>query len=550
MDNMILTPLQLWEDYDPGAQPLQASFQRYDDRGDYFYVQGYFNGDSYSDGVVRIFFKGMLPKGDCKKLAILIDDYDGNLSEENFEGLIRQGFGYIFFDYCGEKVGKSNYTKYPKSIDYANVGRAGSHLDHAIPDAKATCHFVWTKVCRRVITLATFLLGEDVQIFLVGLRKGSTIAWQTAGMDGRVDGLIATLSAGWEEYGDYHKFSDNDIVLSDERARWLAGCAPQTYARFIKCPTLFIGASNSDLTPVDRLENTLNVIAEKNKLKKCICAGHCHSVDYSAIMLVMKWLSATSSGELLPHSPKMSLVVKNGKLVAEVAFDESIAVSERCIYYSYDELDPKLRSWNKIAVAEGTSDVAIPVYANNERIYAYAQITYAEGYSLSCLLRTYEVGEEDITFTPLKRSQIIYERKKGTSSWVAEECDEFDICSTPHMQKGAFDIMGITADKGDLTTYTLGEAKYFGDDDNLLQFDTYCAEERTLEVELTVESGGKIARYTTTVKLSDGDAWQKHPIEKQHFKTADMLPLKSWKGAKKLTFKNISGVLINNILWV
>ena len=252
----------------------------------------------------------------------------------------------------------------------------------------------------------------------------------------------------------------------------------------------------------------------------------------------------------MPHSPQMSLVVKNGKLVAEVAFDESVAVSERCVYYSHDELDPKLRSWNKITVADGTRDVAIPVYANNERVYAYAQITYAEGYSLSCLLRTYEVGEEAITFTPLKRSQIIYERKKGTGSWVAENSDGFEICSTPHMQKGAFDIMGITADKGDLTTYTIGEAKYFGDDDNLLQFDTYCAEERMLELELTVENGGKIARYTATVKLCDGDAWQKHPIEKQHFKTADMLPLKSWRGAKKLTFKNIGGVLINNILWV
>ncbi|MGN0771206.1 MAG: hypothetical protein ACI4MI_01330 [Christensenellales bacterium] len=550
MDNMILTPVQLWEDYDPQAQPLEASFQQFEDKGSYFYLQGYFNGDKYDDGVVRIFFNGRIPKDECKKVAILVDDYDGNRDESAFVGLINQGFGYIFFDYCGEKPGKRHYTKYPKSVDYANLCRAGEHLDHAIPTAKDTCHFVWTKVCRRVVTLATQLLGKSVQIYLIGLRKGSTIAWQTAGMDGRISGLVATLNAGWEEYGDYHKFSDNDIVLSDERARWLAGCAPQTYARFIKCPTLFIGASNSDLTPVDRLENTLNVIAEKNMLKKCICVGHCNSVDITAVKLVMKWLQATSCGDLLPHSPKMSLCVKDGRLMANVEFDTSVAVSERYVYYSYDELDPKLRNWNKISVDEGADSVVIPVYANNERVYAYAQITYAEGYSLSCLLRTYEVGEDELTFTPLKRSQIIYERKKGTSDWIAEQGDSFEVSKSPVMQKGALDIMGITAESGDLTTYTLGEDKYFADDDNLLQFDTFCPQERVLEIELVVEVCSKTARYVAFVKLGDGEAWQKHAIEKQRFKTADMLPLKSWKGVKKLTFKSIGGVLINNILWV
>jgi len=84
----------------------------------------------------------------------------------------------------------------------------------------------------------------------------------------------------------------------------------------------------------------------------------------------------------------------------------------------------------------------------------------------------------------------------------------------------------------------------------LFQFDCYCQDERELEVELTVQEDDKTIIYSTIVQLNGSDQWQKHPIELQSFKTADMMAMKSWKGIKKLTFKDIKGVLVNNILWV
>lgn len=548
MDNIILTPNQIWGDYNPNSSTLQISCQEYKDQGQFYSIQGYCNGDTYKDGTIRIFFHGYLPKNNCKKMAIIVNGHAGHLLESDFSSIVEHDFGVLYFDYRGDMQDDLPHTTYPDSIGYANLLRAGKHLDYAIPTAKDTCVYVWTKVCRRVISLAKQLIGNDSQIYLVGIRRGADIAWQTAATDDRVDGLVAMFNAGWKEYTNIHKFSENDIELTDELERWLTGCASQTYAKLVKCPTLFVGTTNCDLTPVDRLENTLNIVGEKAPVTKCICAGLNRNIYQSAMALVPEWLDRTSNKAPMPKTPLLDIGVVNKKFVVKIESDKEEALEENCAYYCYDQLNPRLRNWIKLPMNEqGKGE--IPIYEHTKYIFVYANTLFKNGYSLSSLPQCFEIEDEEIEFAPFKKSQIIYERKNGTKSWI-EESKDFEIAEYPTLQPGAFDILGVTANKGNLATYSIGDSKYQAAENSLLQFDCYCKEERELEIELVVLENSKTIIYTTTVQLNGSDQWQKHAIELQSFKTADMMAMKSWKGIKKLTFKNIKGVLVNNILWV
>ncbi len=548
MDNIILTPNQLWADYNPDSTTLQIAFQEYKDLGEFYSIKGYFNGDTYADGTIRIFFHGFLPKIKCKKMVIIADGHAGKLLESDLSSIVKHEFGVLYFDYRGDMQNDLPHTIYPPSVDYANLLHAGKHLDYAIPTAKDTCVFVWTKVCRRVISLAQQLIGKDSLIYILGLRRGADIAWQTAATDSRVNGLIAVFNAGWKEYANFHKFSEKDIELTDERERWLTGCASQTYAKLVKCPTLFVGTTNCDLTPVDRLENTLNIVAEKASVTKCICAGLTSNIYQSAVMLVPEWLERTSFKAPMPKTPLLDIGVVDKKFIVKVECDKEEPIEENCAYYCYDELNPRLRNWRKLTLDEkGKGE--IPVYEHTKYIFVYANTLFQNGFCMSSLPQCFEIEDEEIDFAPFKKSQIIYERKNGTKAWL-EESKENEIAEYPSLQAGAFDILGVTASKGNLVTYSIGDNKYPADENNLFQFDCYCQEERELEVELTVQENDKTTIYTTTVQLNGSEQWQKHPIELQSFKTADMMAMKSWRGIKKLAFKDIGGVLINNILWV
>ena len=59
----------------------------------------------------------------------------------------------------------------------------------------------------------------------------------------------------------------------------------------------------------------------------------------------------------------------------------------------------------------------------------------------------------------------------------------------------------------------------------------------------------KYEYYRVEARLS-GDEWQKIALSHNDFKTAERVPLKDWKKVKKLSFLNIDGTLISNIIWV
>ena len=552
MRNKVLTPLQLWADYDAARHSCAVSFTHYKTVDNRTVFSAYVSGEQVGDETIRIFVRGEMPKGGSDNVVVYVGDamYSGDYL--SMAELVEDGFCVVAFDYCGRVEGKTDYTRYPADLAYCNYMQAGDHLTKAIPTAKETCIFTWAKVCRSVIGFAKQMCGADCKLFLAGIRSGASIMWQAGAMDKRVDGLIGVLHAGWKEYVGVPKYSDILFDMTDERERWLMGCSAQTYAKFISVPTLFVGSTNNTESSFDRIENTLGILRERVPVSQSICAGLTNTIDSAGISTIRHWIaSQTSKSVVMPANPSVSVSIQDRAVVATVQPDASEEIAQIDIYYNFDEVQSDLRSWKPLRVSVANPKEQIPVYTGNRLLFVHASVLYKKGYRLSTLPVVTHLDPEHLDVrTDVRKRPVIYERKDGIASWVAENEDRYSAYIMPRMAVGALDIQGITAERGNLSTYLIGEISPRMADQKLLQFDAYAATDRACHVVVCVDEGaGKHRNYTASATIAGG-AWNKVSLEVQSFKSDDFMTLKSWQKVKKLTFMQADGILFNNILWV
>lgn len=552
MESMILTPLQIWQDYDPEADPLQISFTDFRKQGGRVSFKAFFNGDRTTDGAPRIFVSGSYPTSSSPKILIYIKDGTGNPPPDNFvNGFIDRGFGFVQFDYNADNADATERSRYPESVKYGEIAHSEGHYGIAEPTAKDSCQYLWTTVTRRVITLIK-TLSEDCKIILAGAREGADMMWQAAAMDKRVDAAIAINNAGWREYTDCFRFDGeaDNIQMTDERERWFAGCASQTYARYIECPVLLVCGSNNPLTSIDRVESTLTLI--DNERVYCTVSPNTRLLlpQYSLTTQLNFVDFFDSKAPRLKNSPALSLAVEDDNVAANLTIDAPLATKEISLWYSFDEQDNTIRNWNKIILPQnGCKRCELPIAERAQSVFAFVNVEYDDGTVLSSFEDFLKVPAEAKRVLT-RRTHIIYERKNGTGAFVSENSRRYLSCAAPYLKAGAYDILGITCDDADITTYSVGEDKYLRTDESLLQFDAYSPTDATVEVRVCNKENGKKVVYTAVCTVNGDGEWTKCSLSPSSFKTQTLAPLKGWSNIKSLSFHKINGVLFKNILWV
>lgn len=548
-----MSPAQIWANYDVDSSKLKSNFLRYDSDEDHTDFEAYVTSriEDNEDGILTYCF-GKLPKNGKSATLIYINGFSTNLEEQVFKIFSSQGYNVICFDYLG-KSSKQKYTVYPESLSFANYISCKDHLNSFIDSPKDSCVFVWSTLCRDVITFAKNLLGEDQKIYLLSSAEGGNILWQVAGMDKRVDAVLVSSNAGWAECKGLFKYSTSpdEYNFSEDKIRFVSACAPQSYAKYVTCPVFYVSGTNSNLTSVDRVENTLSLTNNNKNNYTCLCANLTNTLSTSARTAMRIWLDNIYSGTAMPKPPAVSLAVDEDRLIAKAEFDGSKEIELFSLYYSYNEVNSELRHWNKIILSTASPVTEIPVRADDKRVFAYSSIQYKDGQYYSSLPKMFDLETqeaESITRISPKRSHIIYERKLGTNPWVID--DSTSEYHAPELKAGAYDIMGVTAESGNLSTYILGDSYFESSEESILQFDCYCASSRTLNVELCVETvKSKYEFYSAAVTVTGGE-WQKISLHHTDFKTKELVPLKNWDNVKKLSFVKIDNTLISNLIWI
>lgn len=542
MDNQLLTPLQLWTNYQPNSN-LKLNLFNYNDLDTYCNYEAYFDGDIYDSGATRIYAKISRPHDFDQKVLIVINDHKQTLPIQLKEQYLDLGYCVIEYDYTGYIQSKERYTSYPKEVEYANLQLAGSHLYEATPSAKHTCVYVWTKVCRSIIAFASTLFGKNCDIHLMGIKKGCDILWQAA-MDEKVKSIVSVINGNWADFSCISKQGEIQDH-SEERSRWLTACAPQSYIKFITCPILFIACSNSQTTNVDSIENSLKLAQSKNIFCH-ICCGLSNSIDSGSIKLIYNWYSMSAKEFSEYCMPTIKISIQENIATALVEFESSDVV-DISVNYCFDEAYPSFRNWkiNRISLANPKSEIDMSGY---NLITAYATITFKDGSCLSSYPCTLESPIDDDNNTAKKFNHIIYQRKLGVTGWFVEGDSYFEsACAI--MKSGELDIPGVSTEKGNLTTYSISDTSKHCEVTNILHFDVFDNQDNDFTVKLTCYSNGMISKYYATANCLKG-CWTTVSLQLQDFKNKEFVPLKSWSGVKKLTFINPKGAIFNNIIWV
>lgn len=552
-----LTPLQVWSGYNPVKEALEVSVVKTADDGDVHVSDMFYTVETVKDGKVRgylrLVYLNSWFEAQEKHPAVLFLPARDEAEREIVQMLLEAGYVVAVVDYTGESPNKVFCTTYPKSLEYGNLRFAGDHLNTVTESALDTCGYLWTKVARRAITLVSQQAVVDPEkICICGEKLGAKTVWQIAGTDGRVKAAVPVLGGGYSEYEGKFKYSHNNTIeMTEERKCWLAGAAAQAYAQFVTCPVYFLTGTNSECTDFDRATDILFLTkSEEAILLACPMANR--QISLPAVQSLRAWLSPAMGGCPVHEPPELSFEVTGGKLFLNALC--SSEVTDIKPYYALGSEDPSGRNWRKpdrsSITGENRYSFELPVYDADERMFAFANVTFSDGVTISSKLITCVPKAEKVTalVRGTLEERIIFDSTTMGDTFVVESKSVFGEDNMLKIKEGPGGLRGATTEDGKLVTYKLQESAFSKNKASIIQLHAYCKEKRTISFVVTLMSD--VTAYSADISLNCQGKWQRITLNTSDFKTASMRTLKEWSSIKKMEIVGAEDVLFNNILWV
>lgn len=529
-----LTPLQLWQGYDPNEELPQLNIIDMCTSDGVTALKFVYTALNTSMGKTRISADvRYINSADVHPVIIYVEDGTGDIDMSEY---IAAGYAVVVCDHLALRG-----AIYASDIEYAKLGAEGEHI-RAKLGADNSALFIRSKVIRRLITAldALPMLAAD-KVALIGWDESCDIVWQVAAIDKRVGAIAAFLNCGGAEIC---------AATEDEQLRWDIGCSVQANAKFVECNALISLATNSSKYNFDKTIDTIKQLKSGNT--RIIINPQLAEQVYDNTISIIKFLKASIvSAAPLIAIPTLSASVTESALTVDFNVDSVMRdVLDVQVYYAYDNDElPEFRNWYAQSVGadmQGRGKAQIKTYSPDESVHIFVQANYKNGLTLSsepCTVVPSELGEVTLSN---RNNRIIYERKLGVSQFVEITNGKIIKSNSVKTIPGAMEILGITSDKGDILTYRIGEIKA-SNEDAILQFDIYSTAVDSCKLIIT---DYKRVKYTANVALKSSEEWHKIQLSTSDFKNSDMLSLKSWENVKSLCFIGACQYLINNILWI
>lgn len=541
---------QLWADYDPRSEPLEVRVVREFQEDDLtlryvIYSIGTFKGKPATMAA----FYGFPTEG--TKLPAVMHMHGGGqrASLQVVKRYAKRGYAALSVNWGGRPM-EDAHADDPNTnwgaVDPTqnNVGGYSNLLpqDNTIdpfPSARNNNWFLLTIGCRRGITFLQQQPEADAErIGVFGHSMGGRLTGLVAGSDERVKAASPSVGGSgflqtdlWGLPGSARRVK-GDVDLFQ---RTIAG---QSYLARIRCPILYLSATNDFNAPMDFVEQGMALVAHENK--RTTYAPHLnHRFTPETEIARPLWFDSQLQKRFqFPQSPTAELILNRDTSIPvfRVNPDTSRSIERVDVYYGY-ERDPRNRFWadGRTTEKESVWEAECPVFDLGEPLFAFANVYYR--------LSERERREGDPETFALSVSRAAYPDALRDAKVKATEqprrlIDDF--------ARGFQDWYTLNANNRHhwlLSTRKLADPRWEAPRDARLSFEIEPTEAgNTLAVELKTDSwrgysGRKPDTWTALVQLAKAGR-QRVELAANAFVNSSGKSLDDWYGVTELIFQS------------
>ena len=327
---------------------------------------------------------------------------------------------------------------------YSNLLPQDNTID-PFPSARNNNWFVLAVGCRRGITFLEQQPEVDAErIGVFGHSMGGRLTGLVAGSDERVKAASPSVGGSGFLQTDLWGLPGSARRVQGDLDLFQRTIAGQAYLKRVRCPILYLSATNDFNAPMDFVELGMRLVPHEDK--RTTYAPHLnHRFTPETDVARPLWFDSQLQKRLqFPQSPATELILNrnsgsgsnSGIPVFRVSPDTSLPIARVDVYYGY-ERDPRNRFWadGRATAINGVWEAECPVFDLDEPLFAFANVYYQlnseqrrdsdpETFALSVSRAAYpdELREANVKATEQAR-RLIDDFSRGYHDWYTLNID-------------------------------------------------------------------------------------------------------------------------------
>jgi pimeloyl-ACP methyl ester carboxylesterase len=553
---------ELWADYDPREDSLEARITKeWMDNGNTYRLISYDVG-TFKGKKARMAAYYGFPKTTGRVPGLLHIHGGGQRAFLNeVQYYVKRGYACISINWGAKDLGEDNLGQ-GDITDWGAIDPTQNHPGqymsflpgpHTIESHESPKNCSWyplTIACRRALTFLEQQPEVDPdRLGVYGHSMGGSLTFYVAGTDTRVKAAVPSVGGPG--------FLSCDVDGLPRTARHFAGSdvewfrrtmGHQSYAPHVKCPILFLGATNDFNSRMDHVYKTYRLIPHENK--KFTFAPHLnHRFSPSAAVCRPLWLdSHLMKLASISPTPQSSLILNTGNHVPSYKVDMANPgqVADVDIYYSSDR-DAIARFWRSAQVVRrGDSWIAdCPIMSTDEPLFAFANVSYK-------LDRTEDVLHHGSTDT-YTVSSLLHTSTPEQLETASIKATDRPLLLIDDFTNGFRDWYILSKDNPHHWVYStrkVADSKWRGPPGASLSLKLRSVEDNEIVIVLFENEWrgyrGKRRTYAAEVPLKGSEDWQTVILTKQDFKQVSrnlreeggpIYPLSQWGEIDRLEIR-------------
>lgn len=561
------TVIDLWKDVDPRQDSIGATVVREWEHDGIVYRYVTYHIGAFKGRPARMAAFFGFPKG-AQKLPGVMHLHGGGqrafLHEVGFYA--KRGYACLSINWGGRDMENAMPTD-PNTdwgaVDptqknvagYFNLKPGDQYLD-PIDSPRNNNWYLLTLGARRGLTFLEQQPEVDAdRLGVYGHSMGGNLTVYVAGSDARVKAAAPSVGGSgfrtepWPELPlEKKQLPNGDLKLFNGTLGF------ESYARHIRCPLLWLGATNDFHGIMDDTYRT-SALVPHEQVRYSFTPHMNHRFTPEFAVTRPLWMDQYLKGTFaFPATPVSQVVLNTADHVAElrVTPDATRAVTAVHCYYSVDP-DPRARFWRSAEadVSGDTWTAKLPILSVDQPLFAFANVMYGvprhesepfasptERFGLSSLMHTIAPGDlrQAGVMATDGPSAVIDDFSKGWQDWYRLSADN------PH--------------HWEFSTRKLADPKWKGDSSQKLTVEVQSDQPNELVVVMTENFfrayRGRQRESVAVVTLTGGQNPQTILLSSGDFNADNGDPLSSWQNVDVLSFRayyDKSGKLLGSKNW-